>query len=110
MPLSSITNSNVAANQANKKNSAALGEQSEKTQAALISDTKSNKFSDNVTLTESGSTAHAEKTAGQDTLEPHAADGLLKQIMKAIITESKTAVAAQANLTPKLAQTLLADE
>ncbi len=48
MPLSSIVNINLPANQANKHNSEPAAEQSEKSRAGLSSDNKITTFSDNV--------------------------------------------------------------
>lgn len=109
MPLSSIATTNGAVNQANKHTSEAAAEQSSKSRPGLLTDYKNTTYSDNVTLTETGSSATAEKIAAPETLDAHGADSLLKKIMAEIMVDSKTAVSAQANLSPRFAQSLLAD-
>lgn len=110
MPLSSIANIHLAANQANKQHSdPAAAEHSEKGRGVLFSAPQVHGFSDNVTLTEIVGGPASQKTAGSDTLDPHAAGTLLKQITQAVIKDSNTALSAQANMTPDHAQILLAD-
>ncbi len=109
MSLSSISNTTLAANQAKKGNSETTLEQSGKRKVDHFSDKEVAKFSDNVTLTEAGSILNSEKTAGPDSLDTNSADNLLKDVMKTIMTNSKTAVSAQANMTSQTAQSLLAD-
>jgi hypothetical protein len=108
MSLSSISNTTLSANQANHQKSETTVEQPEKRRVGLSSDNDIPKVSDNLTLSESVSIPNSEKTAGPKTLNTSSADNLLKQIMKAIMTQSKAAVSAQANLTPQVAATLLA--
>ena len=109
MSLSSISNTALAANKANNQNSGTTAEQSEKRRIGPFSDGEITAFSDNVTLTEAVNTANSEKITGLDTLDTNSAGKLLKQIMKTIMTNSKTAVSAQANVAPKAAQTLLSE-
>ncbi len=112
MALSSISNTTLPANQANYQKSETATEQSEKRRAGLSSDndTAGNKFNDKVTLSQSVGILNLEKTAGPDNaLDTTSAGNLLKQITKAIMTDSKAAVSAQANLNPQAAQTLLTD-
>ena len=109
MSLSSISNTPLSANHANHQKSETTTEQSEKRRAGLSSNNDIAKVSDNVLLSESVSIPNSEKTAGTKALDTSSAKNLVKQIMKAIMTQSKTAVSAQANLTPQIAQTLLAD-
>ena len=109
MSLSSISNTTLSANQANHQKSETTVEQSDKRRVDLSSDNEIANISDNVTLSESVSIPNSEKTVAPKTLDTSSADNLLKHIMKAIMTHSKAAVSAQANLTPQVAQTLLAD-
>ena len=109
MSLSSISNTALAANKANNQNSGNPVEPSEKKRVSHFSDGEIAAFSDNVTLTESVNNSNSEKITSLDTLDTNSAGKLLKQIMKTIMTNSKTAVSAQANVTPKAAQTLLSE-
>lgn len=109
MSLSSISNPALPANIANKQNSGTTVEQSVKRRVGPFSESEIAAFSDNVTLTESGNSPNSEKIAGFATLDTNSAGKVLKQIMKTIMTNSKTAVSAQANVAPTAAQTLLAD-
>ncbi|MFT5698540.1 MAG: hypothetical protein ACI8ZB_001395 [Desulforhopalus sp.] len=112
MAVSSISNTNVTANQANYQKTATSTEQSEKRQAGHSSDngTAGNKSSDNVTLNQSVVISKSEEIATSvNALDKTSAENLLKQIMSTIATEGQTAISTQANLSPQVAQTLLAD-
>ncbi len=110
MSLSSISNSTLTANQAKHQKAETAVEQSTKRTAGLTSDTDSAKFNDNITLTESVTTSGPGKTAGLSTLEPGSEEKSIKQIMQSIVKNSKSALAAQANIAPQTAQTLLTNE
>lgn len=61
-----------------------------------------NKFGDNVTLSQSGKTNATSKV-----IDEKATEKLLHQTMKSILAHSKTAVSAQANTIPQIAQEFL---
>ena len=63
-----------------------------------------NKFDDNVTLSQPGKT-----NASSRVIDEKAAEKLLHQTMKSILGHSKTAVSAQANTIPQVAQEFLAE-
>lgn len=59
-------------------------------------------FHDNVTLSQSESSSDSSKVIDKKTAET-----LLPQTMKSILSQSKVALAAQANITPQTAQEIL---
>ena len=112
MALSSISNTTLTANQTNSQKSGTATEQSEKRRAGISSDNDiaGNKFNDNVTLNQSFGIINSEEiVAPANALDTTSAGNLLKHVRKTIMTNSEAAVSAQANLPPRVAQTLLAD-
>jgi hypothetical protein len=108
MALSSISNTTATANQANLQKSGTTSEQSEngRTGHQSDNDVTGNKFNDNVTLNEPIVTPNSEES---NVLDTTSAGNLLKNLMPTIMSNSDTAISAQANLSPQVAQALLAD-
>lgn len=111
MTLSSISQSSLATNQANQQKSETAAKQSEKKMANQSSEKTAaeNKFDDNVTLSQSTapqSSAKVETTT--NLLDATSVEKLQQKVSQAILTDSKTAISAQAITNPQLMQSLLA--
>jgi hypothetical protein len=104
MTLSAISNAGLAKSQISHQKTETDTKQTEKSRSNPSSENNlsGNKFDDNVTLGQS------EKTnASSQVIDQKAADKILFQTMKSILTQSKTAISAQANTTPQAAQEIL---
>lgn len=106
MTLSAVTNAALAKNHTSLQNTGTDTAQTEKNRSNPSSEKNlsGNKFDDNVTLSQSEKTNVSLKVSGEK-----AGEKLLPQIMKSIITHSKTAISTQANITPQAARELLAE-
>ena len=107
MTLSAVSNTTLAKNTATQQAQAAAGEQAESRKARLSSENSGSeqKFDDNVTLSQS-----EKATAPGKIIDAAAVENILPRTMKAILADSRTAIAAQANTSPQKAQGFLADK
>lgn len=105
MTLSAVSNATLAKNTVTQQAPAAAAEQAESRKARLSADNSGSeqKFGDNVTLSQSEKAAAPGKI-----IDAAAVEKILPRTMKAILADSRTAIAAQANTSPEKAQEFLA--
>ncbi len=106
MTLSVASNTIFNQNHISRQKAEADPKQTEKSGANPTSEStlSGSKFDDNVTLTQS------EKTnAPSMVIDEKTAEKLMAQTMKSILTHGKTAISAQANTIPEIAQEILAE-
>jgi hypothetical protein len=105
MTLSAVSNATLAKNTSTQQAPGAGAEQAESRKDRLSSGHSGSeqKFDDNVTLSQSEKAAAPGKVIDADGVEK-----ILPRTMKAILADSRTALAAQANTSPQKAQELLA--
>ena len=115
MAISPISNSLLAANQTSHQKVGTTTEQSTKKRDNLASDKSIavNKFEDNVSLSQGVAIPSSEEINAPaepaNVPDAESAGKLLQKIMKSIMTDSKTAVAAHSNLNSQTMKELLAD-
>ncbi len=103
MTLSAISNPTLAKNQVAQQKTGAAPEQLEsKNASASNGSAAKDTVGDNVSLSQSEKTSFSGKVITEET-----AKTLLPQTLKAIIGDSKTALATQANTTSQVAQEIL---
>lgn len=106
MTLSAASNTVFAKSHISPQKTETDTRQTEKGRPNLSSENNSsgNKFDDNVTLSQS-----EKANATSKVIDEKAVEKLLPQTMKSILDHSKTAVSAQANTIPEIAQEFLAE-
>ena len=106
MTLSAVSNAALAKSHLSHQKTGVDTEQTEKSRsnASLEKNLSGNKFDDNVTLSQPEKTNDSSQV-----IDEKAAEKLLPQTMKAILSHSKTAISAQANITSQAARELLAE-
>ena len=106
MTISSVSNTALAQKYASQQKTEPGGEQVEKNKSDASSENNlsEKKFDDNVTLSQSERTTDSSRV-----MDKQAADKILPETMKSILTNSKMAVSAQANTKPQAAQEFLTE-
>ncbi|MCP4339330.1 MAG: hypothetical protein GY799_10690 [Desulfobulbaceae bacterium] len=107
MTLSVVSNAALTNSHLSHQKTGTDTEQTEKSRSNLSPEKNlsGNKFDDNITLSQSEKTNDSSKV-----IDEKAAENLLSQTMKSILSHSKTAMSAQANTTPQAAQELLTED
>lgn len=107
MTLSSVSNAALTQSHIAHQKTGTDTEQTQKNSSNSSSEKNlsGNSFEDNVTLSQPEKTNDSSKV-----IDEKAAEKLLPQTMKSILSNSKTAISAQANTIPPAAQELLAEK
>jgi hypothetical protein len=101
MTLSAVSNNVLATSHVSRQKT---GTDSKQTENGRSNSSSGNKFEDNVTLGQSQKMA-----ASSQVIDAKTAETLLNQTLGSILGHSKTAVSAQANTTPQVAQEILTE-
>lgn len=105
MTLSAVSNATLAKNTITQQAPGTATEQAENRKSGISPDAggSASRFDDNVTLSQSEKIA-----APAEVIDAQAAEKILPRTMQAILDDSRTALAAQANTSPQRAQEFLA--